>query len=259
MGSGHTHSLYREGTSAVHRLPAAAKLVAHLTFVLVVVATPAPWFWAFAAYLALLASVAIAARVPAGVVVRRMVVEVPFVVFAVVLPFVATGARVEVLGLKLSESGLLSGWNILAKGTIGVIASILLAATTDARSLLDGLRVLRLPAQLVDIAGFMVRYAGVVHAEMHRMRIARESRGFQGRRLAQLMIVARGAGALFVRTYERGERVHLAMLARGGGSLAVAAGRPQGSGRPQVSANGGVAAVLPGAALAVLLAGWAFS
>lgn len=253
MGSGHGPSLYREGTSAVHRLPAAAKLAAHLMFVIVVVATPASWFWAFAAYGALLAAVAAAAQVPAGLVLRRMTVEIPFVVFAVLLPVVSGGPRLEVLGVSLSESGLLAGWNIVAKGTIGVVASILLAATTDTRSLLEGLRVLRLPAQLVDIAAFMVRYLGVVHDEMRRMRIARESRGFQGGRRRDLRVVARGAAALFVRTYERGERVHLAMLSRGGGSLAVA------NGRPHTTAQVAVAATLPCAALAVLVTGWVWS
>ena len=41
---------------------------------------------------------------------------------------------------SLSESGLLGAWNILAKGTLGVVASILLAATTEPRALLLGLR-----------------------------------------------------------------------------------------------------------------------
>ena len=47
------------------------------------------------------------------------------------------------------------------------------------------------------------------------MRIARESRGFQARDVRHLQVVAQSAGALFIRSYERGERVHLAMLSRG--------------------------------------------
>ena len=144
-----------------------------------------------------------------------MVVEIPFLAFAVLMPVVSGDLRVDVLGASLSQDGLVSGWNLLAKGTLGVVASILLAATTDARSLLLGLQRLRLPARLVEIAAFMVRYVEVVAAEMHRMRVARESRAFHARHLGHLRVVAQGAGALFVRTYERGERVHLAMLSRG--------------------------------------------
>jgi len=47
------------------------------------------------------------------------------------------------------------------------------------------------------------------------MRIARESRGFSHSSLRQWKALARSAGALFIRSYERGERVHLAMLSRG--------------------------------------------
>jgi cobalt/nickel transport system permease protein len=215
MASGHTHLLYRHGDSLVHRMPAHIKLVCLFAFVLVVVATPARMYWAFAVYAGLLACVAALAAIPARFVVRRMVVEVPFVVFALLMPIVSTGERIEVLGLSLSEAGLVSAWNLLAKGTLGVVASILLGATTDARDLLIGLQRLRLPTRLVEIAAFMVRYIDVVVAEMQRMRVARESRAFEARHLGHLRVVARGAGALFVRTYERGERVHLAMLSRG--------------------------------------------
>jgi cobalt/nickel transport system permease protein len=62
---------------------------------------------------------------------------------------------------------------------------------------------------------FMVRYLDVVTDEMRRMKVARESRGFTARNPRHWPVVARSAGALFIRSYERGERVHLAMLSRG--------------------------------------------
>jgi cobalt/nickel transport system permease protein len=215
MGTGHGHRLYRHGDTVVHRLPAHCKIVAMVTFVLIVVATPRQQFWAFAAYAGLLAVVARLAHVPAGFIARRLVVELPFVAFAVLLPFVATGPYVDVLGLSVSESGLLAGWSVLAKGTLGVTSSILLAATTDARELIVAMQRLRVPSLLVEITSFMVRYADVVIDEMRRMRIARESRGFYARHAGHMPVIARSAGALFIRSYERGERVHLAMLSRG--------------------------------------------
>ena len=115
----------------------------------------------------------------------------------------------------MSEPGLLAAWALLAKGTLGVLASLLLAATTEPRDLLLGLERLRLPQQLVQIMGFMIRYVDVVTDEMRRMRIARESRGFTARNPRHWPVVARSLGALFIRSYERGERVHLAMVSRG--------------------------------------------
>jgi cobalt/nickel transport system permease protein len=215
VGSPHGHKLHFHGHSPIHRAPAHLKILALLAFVLVVVATPKDWFAAYAVHLAVVVAVVAISRVPPTYLLKRMVVEVPFVVFAVLLPFVAHGPQTEVLGVSVSESGLLSAWALLAKGTHGVLASLTLAATTEPQQLLLGLERLRLPNLLVQIMGFMVRYLDVVTTEMHRMRIARESRGFTARNPRHWPVLAKSAGALFIRSYERGERVHLAMLSRG--------------------------------------------
>ena len=67
----------------------------------------------------------------------------------------------------------------------------------------------------MQIASFMLRYTFVVRDEMTRMRLAREARGFQAAGVRSWPVLAQSAGALFIRSYERGERVHLAMLSRG--------------------------------------------
>jgi cobalt/nickel transport system permease protein len=233
-GGGALSAAYVPGTSPVHRLEPHTKLVAVLAFAAVVVATPVHAGWApmaYAAFLGLLLVVAGVARVRPGRLLRSLVVELPFVFFAVLLPFVSRGPRVDVLGLSLSESGLVAGGSILAKATLSVLAATLLAATTDPRALLRGLERLRLPSVLVQILGFMIRYADVVGGELRRMRVARESRGFRARHLGALKVLGPAAGSLFIRSYERGERVHLAMLSRGytgrlpTGPVAVVGGR----------------------------------
>jgi len=215
MGAGHGHKLHYHGHSWLHRAPAHLKLLALLAFMLVVVATPRLWFPVFGVYLLVLCALVASSGVPPLYLVRRLVVEVPFLVFALVLPFVASGPRTEVLGLSVSAHGLLGAWGLLAKGTLGVLASLLLAATTEPRALLAGLERLHLPTQLVQIMGFMIRYLDVVTEEMRRMQVARESRGFRARNPKHWPVLAKSAGALFIRSYERGERVHLAMLSRG--------------------------------------------
>jgi len=215
VGAEHGHRLHYHGHSVVHRLPAHCKIVALLLFVLCVVATPATAYLAFAVYAGLLGVVVALSRVPPAFLAARMVVETPFVVFALLMPFIATGPQTEVLGLALSERGLQAGAALLCKGTLGVVGSLLLAATTEARDILAGLQRLRLPRQLVEIMGFMIRYLDVATAEMGRMRTARESRGFEARGPRAWPVLARSGGALFIRSYERGERVHLAMLSRG--------------------------------------------
>ncbi|MFI6293463.1 cobalt ECF transporter T component CbiQ [Nonomuraea sp. NPDC050790] len=247
MGAGHHHQLYRPGGSAVHRLPPQCKLLAVLAFAIVVVATPREAFWAFGCYAALLGVVAAVARVPVTFVARRMVIELPFVLFAFLIPVIGLGERITVLGLSLSVPGLWAAWNILAKASLGVVASILLAATTEPRAILMGAQRLRVPSLLVQIAMFMLRYMDVIVDEMRRMKVARESRGFEARNMRHIPVIARSAGALFIRSYERGERVHLAMLSRGyDGRMPVVQELPA-SARQWVTAL-----ALPGGALAVL-------
>ncbi|MGC4867364.1 cobalt ECF transporter T component CbiQ [Micromonospora sp. DT53] len=215
MGAGHGHVLYRESDSPVHRLPPEVKIVAMVVFTIAVVATPREAFWAFGAYAVLVAAVAALARVGPRWLLSRALIELPFVLFAVALPFLGSGDRVEVLGLRLSEDGLHGAWNILAKGTLGVLASLLLAATTTTRDLIVGLDRLHCPQVLTQIATFMLRYLDVLVGEARRMRVARISRGDDPRFLWQLRGFAAGIGALFLRAFERGERVYLAMLSRG--------------------------------------------
>ncbi|SNR23494.1 cobalt ECF transporter T component CbiQ [Actinomadura mexicana] len=251
MGAGHAHRLYVAGASPVHRLPPQCKLVAVLAFVLLVVATPRERIWAFGVYALLLAAVTAAGLIPFGTVARRIVIEVPFVAFAFLMPFVANGEKITVLGLRLSESGLWGAWNILAKGTLGVAASILLAATTEPRLLLLGIERLRMPQLITQIATFMLRYGDVVAAELGRMRVARAARGFEARDIRATGVLARSVGALFLRSYERGERVHLAMVSRGyEGRMPVV------DSAGATAAQWTAAAALPSAAALVTLAAW---
>lgn len=215
MGAGHSHPLYLPGTSAVHRLPAEVKIVAAFVCVVCVVATPREAFGVFAGFLALLVAVWVVAGIPLGWIARRSLIEAPFVVLAVLLPFTGGEPRLEWLGMSLSEPGLLGAWNILIKGTLGVLTSLTLAGTTPLRELLLGMQRLHAPALVMTIATLMLRYIDVIAGEAQRMRISRISRGHDPRFLWQAGATARGVGALFVRSYERGERVHLAMLSRG--------------------------------------------
>jgi cobalt/nickel transport system permease protein len=221
MPSPHQHGhdagerLFVHRHTAIHSLPAEVKVVAMVAFIFTVIATPVQQFWAFGVYALVLVGVAAIARIPARVILPRMLVEVPFVLFALLMPFFGTGPTVDVLGIPLYQAGLLAGWGILIKGTLGVVCSILLAATTPARDLLLGLERLKVPQLIVQIASFMLRYTHVVGDEMNRMRVARESRGFEATGIRSWPVIARSGGALFIRSYERGERVHLAMLSRG--------------------------------------------
>ena len=196
-------------------MPAHLKIVAGLLFIIVGVATSISNWQAFIGYFLVIGTVLAIAKLPVKKILSRATVEIPFVLFAFLMPFFGTGEKFELFVLSLYREGLLAGAAIIAKGTLGLLVAITLSGSTKAREIIGGLEILRLPALMVQIATFMLRYVNVVSDEMERMKVARQSRGFEAKGIADWKILTQAAGALFIRSYERGERVHLAMLSRG--------------------------------------------
>jgi cobalt/nickel transport system permease protein len=204
--SGSAHGAEPEATveTALHRAPAECKVLATVVFVLAVALVPrGPVLWPYAVDAALLAIVAAAALTPPRLLAGRLAMEAPFVLFVVLLPLVS------------GRAGLWLALGILCKATLAVLATGVLAWTTPAPDILRGAERLGAPRQLTAIAGFALRYLQLLLDELRRMRLARAQRGDEARWLWQAQGLGRTLGALAVRTFERGERVHAAMLARG--------------------------------------------
>ena len=254
MSGAHSHgttvgSLVVGGGSPVHRLAPEAKVVALVVLVFTVAVTPRTSMWAFGVYASLVIAVALMARLPVKVLLSRLSVLTPFVIFAVLIPFVAGGEKTDVWGLSLSVEGLWATWNILAKASIGATASIVLSATTAVPDVLAALTRLKVPRVLVSIVAFMLRYLDLLVQQLGRMRTSMVARCHDPRWLWQVKPIASSAGALFVRSYERGERIHQAMLARGyTGSM------PDLDQRSATSADWVRAMVVPMAAVVTLVA-----
>jgi cobalt/nickel transport system permease protein len=160
-------------------------------------------------------------RVPVGYVLTRSLIILPFVLLtAVFLPFLpgdrpAGGVSLGLGKVALTATGLEVFGNILIKGFIGVLSVILLSATTPFPKILEALRKFRVPTLFTLLLGFIYRYLFVLLDEVLRMRQAIDSRGYKGRWIWQARALGRMLGQLFLRTYERGERVYLGMLSRG--------------------------------------------
>ena len=110
---------------------------------------------------------------------------------------------------------------IMLKSWVSVQAATLLVFTTPFHDLLEGLARLKLPVLMVAIISLMYRYLAVLTGEANRMMRARASRAavLPGARrpgaVWQARVVGNMVGALFIRSYERSERVYLAMQSRG--------------------------------------------
>jgi cobalt/nickel transport system permease protein len=218
---GHHHGhdvgerLYIHRHSPIHDLPPHFKILSLLTFLIICVATPIQNYWAFIGFLLTISTLLAIAKLPVLTIAKRATIEVPFLIFAFLMPFFSSGERFEILGLEISRPGAIAAASIITKGTIGVLTAILLSGSTPAREILRGFELLKMPSLLVQIMTFMLRYMNVITDEMERMKVARLSRGFEERGIRDWKFIAGTAGALFVRSYERGERVHTSMIARG--------------------------------------------
>ena len=212
---------YSDRDSFFHRLDPRTKLVFALLFVLSVVLTPPGSWVAFALYLAVITGLVLFSKLPAGYVFRRSLVVVPFVLMiAIFVPFfkegeVAGSYNIWLWRLTVTRSGLEVVTNILVKAWLSMLSLVWLTGTTKVTHLFCALERLRAPHVLVMIMSFMYRYIFVIVDEMLRMKQARDSRNFGGGRLRQLRTIGRMIGTLFIRSYERGERVYAAMVARG--------------------------------------------
>jgi cobalt/nickel transport system permease protein len=200
--------------SPIHRIAPEAKVAALFVFVISVALTPRFAVAAFIVDAVALGAVFVVARLPVAVI-GRLIAIVPFVIVAFFVPFIAGGEQTQVFGMELSVAGLWATWNILAKALLGAFAGIIVAATTSIPDVLHALDRLRFPIVVVAIIGFMFRYLELLTDQLRRMRMAMTARCHDPRWLWQARPVASSVGVLFVRSYERGERIHGAMLARG--------------------------------------------
>lgn len=212
---------YSDRDSIIARLDPRTKLITTFVFILAVALTPPNSWLAYALYFALVVTLLTLSRLPAFHVFKRSLVIIPFVLLvAIFIPFFKEG---EVVGsyniwlwqVSVTRSGLQVLWNIMAKAWLSILSLILLTSTTKFSHLLKGLEQLRLPKVMVMLLSFMYRYLFVLVDEVMRLKQARDSRNFGGKRLWQIRTIGHMIGTLFIRSYERGERVYAAMVARG--------------------------------------------
>lgn len=217
---------YLPGESPLHRLDARVKVVLTLLLVLTVVLTPDGLWPAFAVLQIALLLAAVLGQVGLGRYTRRSAVALPFALSALTVAFSTPGEAVwrwTVLGFPLVVrlEGLVRFGSIVIRSLLSVQGAVLLAGTTKFPDILLALRTLRVPSVLVGTAGFLYRYLFVLADEAQRMMRAREARsaaptGQGGGSIVWRARVTGGmAGSLFIRSYERSERIYDAMVARG--------------------------------------------
>ena len=208
--------------SAIHQADPRLKILVALFFVLSIILTNPGNLLEFALYGVIIASLIVVSRVPPLFILMRSLLIIPFVVLiSLFLLFDRTGGVANPSPLSSAEvmRGNYAG-GILFRGTVirsylAILVLILLSSTTPFSSLLQGLQRLKLSKVFILILSFMYRYIFLLVDEAMRLTRGKRSREFGAGRWRQIKSTASLIGILFIRTFERGERVYSAMCSRG--------------------------------------------
>jgi cobalt/nickel transport system permease protein len=218
---------YHETNSFVHRLDPRVKVVVTVLYILSNALLPDGAWIAFGfSWLFLLLS-NLLSHLGAGFTFRRSLVALPFALIALTVLFSMPGQPLSSFhflfwDLTITDAGLLRFVSILVRSWLSVQMAILLVAVARFPDLIHALEHLRVPLILTTIIAFLYRYLFVLTDEVLRLRRARESRAAAapGKRSGgsvawRAQTAGHMAGQLFLRSYERSDRVYNAMLARG--------------------------------------------
>lgn len=202
----------------LQNLDARVKVLMLLALILGIVWTPDRAWPAYPLIWLLLAVMAALSRLHIGHLMRRGGLALPFALAALPLLFTLPGQPlVELAGLTISQPGFTRFLAILLKSWLAAQTALLLTLTTPFPDLLAALSHLRVPDTLINIISFMYRYLAVLREEATSLLRARAARTTKPNRsiVFQATIAGGMVGNLFLRSYERSERIYAAMLARG--------------------------------------------
>jgi len=218
---------YHDTESFIHRLDPRVKVSVTVAFILSNALLPdGAWIafglsWLFLLFINALSKLGITFTF------KRSFVALPFALVAITVLFSIPGNPLTTFhflmwDLTITDMGLLRFESILVRSWLSVQMAILLVATARFPDIVHALEHLRVPSILTTIIAFLYRYLFVLVDEVFRLLRAREARSAaaagsrSGGSVAWRAGVAGNmAGQLFLRSYERSDRVYNAMLARG--------------------------------------------
>lgn len=212
---------YSEIHSIIHNLDPRTKILAVALLTLSIVLTNPLNFFNFFIYFILIIFVAIFAKINIFYILKRASIVLPFVILvSAFVPFFKEGQiigsyNIYLFKLNVTREGLIIIWNVAIKSYLSSMSLVLLSSTTPFSKLLKGFEKLGLPIIFVMILSFMYRYIFVLVDETLKMNNAMHARNVRLDHIRKLTVLGNVVGALFLRTYERAERIYMVMISRG--------------------------------------------
>ena len=218
---------YHDKESFVHRLDPRVKTIVTIVFIVSNALLPDGAWLAFVLAWVFLLGINLLSNLGFMYTFKRSFVALPFALVAVTVLFSIPGNPVSsfhflMWDFTITDAGLLRFVSILIRSWLSVQMAIMLVAVTRFPDLIHALEHLHVPAILTTIIAFLYRYLFVLVDEVYRLLRARESRSaaVSGQRSGgsvvwRAKVAGNMAGQLFLRSYERSDRIYNAMLSRG--------------------------------------------
>jgi len=218
---------YHHGHSPLHSLDPRVKVLVTIAFILSNALLPDGAWTAFVLAWVFVLFANMNSGLGIGFTFRRSFIAFPFALAAITVLFSIPGEPVSsfqflMWDFTITDAGLLRFVSIVIRSWLSVQMAILLVAVTEFPKIVHALRHLRVPAIITVIISFLYRYLFVLADEVMRLLRAREARSATvaglsggGSVMWRARIAGHMAGQLFLRSYERSDRVYNAMLSRG--------------------------------------------
>ena len=218
---------YHESTSFIHRLDPRVKVSMTIAFILSNALLPDGAWIAFTCSWIFLILVNVLSELGVLFSFKRSFIALPFALIAITVLFSVPGNSLASFhflfwDLTVTDMGLLRFVSIVIRSWLSVQMAIMLVGTTRFPDIVHALEHLHVPSILTTIIAFLYRYLFVLADEVSRLLRARESRSASatgsrsgGSVAWRARVAGNMAGQLFLRSYERSDRVYNAMLSRG--------------------------------------------
>ncbi len=212
--------------SPVHRLDARAKAIVTLGFIVAVMSFPRHDISALVPFILYPVILTSAGGLPARELFKKILVAAPFALAVGLFNPLLDRRPVALVGPLTITGGWLSFASVLFRFVLTVWAALALVACTGMYRLVAGLERLGLPRVFATQLLFLYRYLFVVADEGVRMKRGVDLRAGVKKALT-LRVYGSLMGHLLLRSLDRAERVHRAMLSRGfDGEIRVIRSKP---------------------------------
>jgi cobalt/nickel transport system permease protein len=194
---------YADLNTPLHKLNAKTKIIFLAVILLLIIFSPIRYFALFLLYGLVVAALIYLSKVPLRFIFKRVAEIAPFII-------------IISISALFKKQGYILFLNCTVKAILAIALILIASSTIKFNHLLETLRQFKVPHIFIHLLSFMYRYSFLLENEFLRASRAYQSRNINNKdNFSKLKVLSNILGTLFIRTYERAERVYMAMCSRG--------------------------------------------